>query len=133
MSSLIQIPTAPSSESSLGMLLRGLSGLVEEKDGELYRAQQERDYYKGQIQSHPEENIIAEGKQNEFIAILNVIYEAGFVTCTKSEFFKRFGEAFGAPSLASNYSKALYNIKLTYKYDEIFSRLAEVAQIEKKK
>ena len=77
--------------------------------------------------------IVADGKQKELVAVLNVIYEAGFVTgCTKAEFMKRMADAFGAQGI-TNYNKALYNVKMTYKYDDIFTHLNEVAQAEKTK
>ena len=42
---------------------------------------------------------------------------------------QRMAVACGCESIA-NYPKALYNIKNTYKYDEIFKNLAEVAHNE---
>ena len=114
--------------------MRGMVGIIQEKDVEVHQLKQECDHYKQQIQSLPQTSIIAEGKQNELIAIFNVIYEAKLISgCTKVEFMKRMGDALGVTGLASNYAKALYNIKTTYKYDEIFSKLTEIAEIEKKK
>ena len=120
-------------ESSVSLLLRGVAGLVREKDAEMHQLEHERNYYKEQLQAIPQTCIVAEGKQNEIIAALNVLYEYGMVTCSKKEFMQRMADAFGAPGMAANYAKALYNIKTTYKYDEIFEKLNEIAQIEKKK
>ena len=112
--------------------MRGLGGLVEEKDQELFRTRQERDYYKDQQNQLPQASVVADGMQNEFIAIFNAMYARGMVTCSKKEFMERMANALGCPQMAANYAKALYNIKLTYKYDEIFEKLSATAQEEKK-
>ena len=83
-------------------------------------------------QSLPVTNVVSDGMQNELIAIFNAMYARGMVTCTKKEFMERMANALGCPQMANNYAKALYNIKLTYKYDEIFANLSEVAKEEKK-
>ncbi|MBO4454222.1 MAG: hypothetical protein J5761_04115 [Paludibacteraceae bacterium] len=121
-------------DNPLELLLRGMAGLVHEKETERNQLQERCSYLEQQAQSEPRKPIVADGKQNELIAALNVLYEAGFIAnCSKAEFMKRTAEALGVPAMANNYAKALYNIKLTYKYDEIFSKLNEVAQTEKKK
>lgn len=76
------------------------------------------------------ENMVVDGKQNEWIAILNVLYEAGLAKGSKKDFMQRMAVALGCPKIA-DYCAQLYKIKLTYKYDEIFKRLEEVAQQEK--
>ena len=120
-------------ESPVSLLMRGMAGVIQEKDAEMYQLKHERDYYKEQTQSLPQTSIIADGKQNEMIAALNVLYEYGMVTCSKKEFMQRMADALGVSGMAANYAKALYNIKTTYKYDEIFEKLNEVALEEKKK
>ena len=123
-------------ESPVSLLMRGMAGVMQEKDAELYHMRQKCSQLEAEAEAKAIEptSIIADGKQNEFIAFLNVIYEGGYVTnCTKAEFMKRMADAMGAPSMATNYAKALYNIKTTYKYDELFVKLSEIAQIEKKK
>lgn len=84
-------------------------------------------------ESLPEANIVAEGMQNEFIAILNALYARGMVTCSKKEFIERMANALGCPQMANNYSGQLYKIKLTNKYDKIFDELSDAAQQEKMK
>lgn len=84
-------------------------------------------------ESLPEANIVAEGMQNEFIAILNAMYARGMVTCSKKEFIERMANALGCPQMANNYSGQLYKIKLANKYDKIFDDLSDAAQQEKMK
>ena len=84
-------------------------------------------------ESLPEANIVAEGMQNEFIAILNAMYARGMVTCSKKEFIERMANALGCPQMANNYSGQLYKIKLANKYDKIFDELSDAAQQEKMK
>ena len=126
----IDLQNVPESPASL--LMRGMAAMMQEKDAEVYHLQKERDYYKEQTKELPPKSIIADGMQNEFIAIFNAMYARGMVTCTKAEFMKRMADALGAPAMATNYAKALYNIKITYKYDEIFEQLSEIAEKEKK-
>lgn len=119
-------------------IVRMIGGMGEILNGvkeQFARCAQEKQQAMMQIAYTDEKsNIVADGKQNELIAIFNVIYEAGMVTnCSKAEFIKRIADAMGAPGMAAHFSKALYNIKLTYKYDEIFTKLNEAALIEKKK
>ena len=116
-------------ESPLELMLRGLSGLVHQQEVEKFGLQERCAQYEAQKQALPADSIVAEGKQKELIAILNAVYEAGFVIGSKKEFMQRMAEAFGCDSIA-NYPKALYNIKNTYKYDEIFKNLSEVAHSE---
>ena len=84
-------------------------------------------------ESLPEANIVAEGMQNEFIAIFNAMYARGMVTCSKKEFIERMANALGCPQMANNYSGQLYKIKLANKYDKIFDDLSDAAQQEKMK
>ena len=116
-------------ESPLELMLRGFSGLVHQQEVEKFDLQERCARYEAQAQALPADSIVADGKQKELIAILNAIYETGLVTCSKKEFMQRMADACGCDSIA-NYNKALYNIKNTYKYDEIFKNLAEVAHNE---
>ena len=70
------VHTSPSSvpESPVQLLMRGMTGLMREKEVEVYQLQQERDFYREQTKELPQKAILAEGKQNELIAILNVLY-----------------------------------------------------------
>ena len=81
-------------------------------------------------QSLPMENVVAEGMQNEFLAILNAIYARGMVTCSKKEFIERMATALGCPQMANNFSGQLYKIKTTNKYSAIFDNLSEAAEKE---
>ena len=121
----------PVPESPIELVLRGVSGIVHQKETENFYLKERCSQYEQQIQALPAaSNIIADGKQKEVIAILNAVYEAGLITgVSKKEFMQRMADACGCPGIA-NYSQALYGIKNTYKYDEIFKNLAEVAHNE---
>ena len=78
---------------------------------------------------------VAEGKQKEAVALLNALYESGIINrenVTKKEFMQHMADALGCPGMA-DYSRALNTIKQTYKYDDIFDNLSQVAQKEKTK
>ena len=119
-------------ESPVSLLMRGMAGVIQEKDAEMYQLRQEREYYKEQLQSLPQKSIIADGKQNEVIAALNVLYEYGMVACTKKEFMQRMADALGCLSIA-DYSRPLNKIKQAYKYEELFDKLKETALKERDK
>ena len=132
----IHINPSNAPEFSESLTLFGLAAMMQKKEEEIRQLKQEVEQYKEQVefQSQPQKSIIAEGKQNEIIAALNVLFEAGLITdCTKAEYMRRAADFLGAPGIAANFSKALYNYKLTYKYDETFQKLNEVALAEKKK
>ena len=123
-------PSATVPDSSLELLLRGITGLVHENETEKRQLHERCEYLEQQIQTLPQTCIVAEGKQKKLIAILNAIYEGGYIAgCNKKEFMQRMTSALGCQGLA-DYNKALYNIKNTYQYDEIFSDLAQVAHNE---
>ena len=133
---MIYMPHTTQTASPVELLLKGMVGITQEKDQEIYTLKQKCNELEKMAQCNllPTKSIVSDGKQNELVAIFNVLYESGMVSnCTKSEFIKRIADAFGAPGMAANFSKALYNIKLTYKYDEIFEKFNEAAQVEKKK
>ena len=119
-----------SSETPMALILRGFSGYVQQQEAEKQHWQQRCEEYEAAQQSLPSGSIVAEGKQKELIAILNVIYKGGYIVGTQKEFMERMANALGCPGLA-NYSQALYNIKVAYKYDEIFDNLLKIAKQEK--
>jgi hypothetical protein len=118
-------------ESPLEHLLCGFYGITQQQEKEKHYWQQRCEQFEAQQQSLPETPIVADGKQKEVIAIFNVIYKAGYIVgISQKEFMERIANALGCPGIA-NYAPALYNIKTTYKYDEIFDNLNEVAKKEK--
>ena len=117
-------------ESPLELMLRGFSGLVHQQEVEKFDLQERCARYEAQAQALPADSVVAEGKQKKLIAILNAIYEDGYIEgVSKKEFMQRISDALGCPGLA-NYSQALYGVKNTYGYDDIFTRLAKVAHDE---
>ena len=118
-------------EQPLELLLRGFTGIVHQHAQENNALRKRCAQYEEQMQALPaDSNIIADGKQKEVIAIFNAIYEAGYIVgVSKKQFMQRMADICGCPGIA-NYSQALYGIKNTYKYDEIFKNLAEVAHDE---
>lgn len=118
-------------ESPVQQLLSGVKGILRQQEIETYRWRQQCEQYEAQVQALPTPtNIVADGKQKKLIAILNAIYEGGYVVnITKKEFMQRAAEMLGCPGIA-DYNKALYNVKNTYAYDEIFTDLAQVAHNE---
>lgn len=118
-------------ENPLELVLRGVSGIVHQQEVEKYRLQQQCAQYEQQLQALPATNIVAENKQKELTAIFNVIYKAGYVTgISMKDFMERAANVFGCPGMAK-YASALYNVKTTYKYEDIFDNLRQVAQQEK--
>ena len=126
------IHTDPSSvpNSPLELLFHSMAGLVHEKEAEKQQLHERCAYLEQQVQTLPQTCIVADGKQKKLIAIRNAIYEGGYIVgCNKKEFMLRMASALGCPGLA-DYNKALYNVKNTYQYDEIFTDLAQVAHNE---
>jgi len=73
-------------------------------------------------------NIVAQNKQNEWIAVLYVLCEKGFVTgCTKKEFMQRMAKALGCPGIA-DYNRHLYIFKGTEKFGNILDEIKEIIQ-----
>lgn len=122
-------------DAALARILGGMGEVLTGVREKFVQCAEEKQQAQQQLeaQSLPVSNIVAEGMQNELIAIFNAMHARGMVTCSKKEFIERMANALGCPQMAANYAKALYNIKLTYKYDEIFEKLGEAAQEEKKK
>ena len=125
----IDLPNVP--ESPVSLFMRGVAGMMHEKDVEVYRIQQRCAQMEEEMESKAIDPslVVAEGKQKKLIAILNAIYEDEYITCSKKEFMQRIATALGCPGIA-DYNKALYNVKNTYQYEEIFTNLAQVAHNE---
>ena len=120
-----------SADAGVMSMLEGMGQFMNGVKQLYARTVEEKEHYRQQAESNRIEptSIVAEGKQKELIAIFNAIYELGLITCSKKDFMQRMADACGCDSIA-NYNKALYNIKNTYKYDEIFKNLADVAHQE---
>lgn len=119
-------------ESPVSLLMRGMVGVMREKDAELYHMQQKCSRLESEAEAMAIApiSVVAEGKQKKLIAILNAIFESGYITnCSKKEYMQRMATALGCPGI-SDYNKALYNVKNTYQYEEIFTDLAQVAHNE---
>ena len=123
----------PSADAGVMSMLEGMGQFVNGVKRLYGRSIEEKEHYRQQAESNRIEpaNIVADGKQKELIAIFNAIYKAGYVSgISQKDFMERLANVFGCPGMA-NYAQALYNIKTTYKYDEIFDGLLKVAQTEK--
>ncbi len=119
-------------ESPVSLLMRGMAGVMREKDAELYQMQEKCSRLEAEAEAMAIEPtcVVADGKQKKLIAILNAIYGSGYiVNCSKKEFMQRMATALGCPGIA-DYNKALYNVKNTYQYEEIFTDLSQVAHNE---
>ena len=133
--SSIHIESLDPQDTAIARILGGLGEVLTGVQEKYVQCAEEKQQAQQQLESQnlPETNIVADGKQNELIAVLNTIYESGMVTGSKKEFAERMGKALGCPQLAANYSAQLHKIKMTYKYDAIFENLAKVAEREKTK
>ena len=122
-------------DAAVARMLGGMGEVLTGVREKYVRCAEEKQQAQQQLaaQSLPVSNIVADGMQNEFIAIFNVMHARGMVTCTKKEFIERMANALGCPQMANNYSGQLYKIKLTNKYEAIFKDLSDVAQQEKMK
>ena len=122
-------------DAAFARVLGGMSDVLRGAQEEYMRCAEEKRLALEQLESQtlPVPNIVAEGMQNEFIAIFNAMHARGMVTCSKKEFIERMANALGCPQMANNYSGQLYKIKLTNKYETIFEDLSDVAQQEKMK
>lgn len=122
------IETLDARDAGVARILDGIVQVAEGMRSEYTRCAAEKNQYQMQLATlqAPNENIIAEGKQKELIAILDVLYESGYVTCPKNEFMSRMSKAFGAERL-EDYTAQLSNIKAANKYPGIFNSLCETA------
>jgi hypothetical protein len=122
-------------DAAFARVLGGMGDVLRGAQEKYVRCAEEKRLALEQLESQtlPVPNIVAEGMQNEFIAIFNAMHARGMVTCSKKEFIERMANALGCPQMANNYSGQLYKIKLTNKYETIFEDLSDVAQQEKMK
>lgn len=122
-------------DAAIARMLGGIGEVLTGVQAKYVQCAEEKQQVQQQLaaQTLPATNIIAEGMQNEFIAIFNAMYARGMVTSSKKEFMERMANALGCPQMANNYSGQLHKIKSTYKYDDIFDNLAEIAAREKTK
>lgn len=129
------IDTLDSQDAALVRILGGMGDVLTGVQEKYMRCAEEKQQAQLKLasQSLPVSNIVAEGMQNEFIAVFNAMHARGMVTCSKKEFIERMANALGCPQMANNYSGQLYKIKLTNKYETIFEDLSDVAQQEKMK
>ncbi len=111
-------------------MLGGMSELLNGVQEQYMRCADEKSQYQLQLasvkQAEPT-NVVADGMQNELIAVFNAMHERGMVTCTKKEFIERMARALGCPQLANNYNGQLYKIKQATKYESIFDNLKDSA------
>lgn len=122
-------------DAAVARMLGGMGEVLTGVREKYVRCAEEKQQAQQQLaaQSLPVTNIVADGMQNEFIALFNAMHVRGMVTCSKKEFIERMANALGCPQMANNYSGQLYKIKLTNKYEAIFKDLSDVAQQEKMK
>ena len=122
-------------DAAFARVLGGIGEVLSGAQEKYVRCAEEKRQAQQQLasQSLPMENVVAEGMQNEFLAIFNAMYARGMVTCSKKEFIERMSTALGCPQMATNYSGQLYKIKLTNKYGAIFENLSDAADKEKMK
>lgn len=117
-------------DESVARMLGGMSELLNGVQEQYVRCADEKNQYRMQLasvkQAEPT-NVVADGMQNELIAVFNAMHERGMVTCTKKEFIERMASALGCPQLATNYNGQLYKIKQAYKYGSIFDDLKNSA------
>lgn len=118
----------PATDAGVMNMLEGMGQFVNGVKLMYGRSVEEKEQLRQQVESKQIEptNIVADGKQNELIAVLNALYEYGIFTGSKKEFMERMAGALGCPGIA-DYSAQLYKIKQTYKYSEIFDRLKDTA------
>lgn len=113
-------------------LLGGLSGVFSGIQAQYAQCAEEKEQYRQQVsalQTVPS-NIVAANKQKKLIAILNAIFACEYIDgVSKKEFMQRMANALGCPGIA-DYNKALYNVKNTYGYDDIFTELSDAAHRE---
>lgn len=69
--------------------------------------------------------IVAEGKNNEFIFLLNLAFELGIITgISKKDFFAQMAKVCGAPTL-ENYSTPLNHFVQNKTFDDFVARIIE--------
>lgn len=124
----------PSVDAGVMSMLEGMGQFASGIKMLYGRCVEEKEQLRGQVETTKIEpsNVVADGMQNEMIAIINAIYARGMVNCSKKELMQRMADALGCPKIA-DYSGQLHKIKLTNKYEEIFDDLQKAAIQERDK
>lgn len=132
--SLAHIESLAPKDAALARMLGGMSELLEGVQEKFVDCAAEKEEYRQKLEAPAVEvvNVVADGMQNEMIAVINAIYARGMVTCSKKELMQRIADALGCPKIA-DYSGQLHKIKLTNKYEEIFDDLRDAAIQERDK
>ncbi len=133
-SALAHIESLAPKDAAVARILGGVSELLTGVQEKFVDCAAEKEEYRQKLETPAVEvaNVVADGMQNEMIAIINAIYARGMVTCSKKELMQRMADALGCPKIA-DYSGQLHKIKLTNKYEEIFDDLREAAIQERDK
>ena len=131
----LHIESIDPQDAAFARILGGVGEIMSAAKEKFVRCAEEKQQAQQQLaaQSLPETNIVAEGMQNEFIAIINAMHARGMFTCTKKEAMERLANGLGCPQMANNFNGQLYKIKATNKYSAIFEDLSEVAEQERMK
>ena len=131
----LHIESIDPQDAAFARVLGGVGEIMNAARDKFVRCAEEKQQAQQQLaaKSLPETNIVAEGMQNEFIAIINAMYARGMFTCTKKEAMERMANGLGCPQMANNFNGQLYKIKATNKYSAIFEDLSEVAEQERMK
>lgn len=130
----LHIESIDPQDAAFARVLGGVGEIMNAARDKFVRCAEEKQQAQQQLaaQSLPETNIVAEGMQNEFIAIINAMHARGMFTCTKKEAMERMANGLGCPAIA-DYSRPLNKVKQTYKYQEIFDDLKKTAIEERDK
>ena len=121
-------------DQSIVKMLGGVTELLNGVQEQYAECAAEKQYFRLQAEAAQvaAQNVVADGMQNELIAIFNALYARGMFTCSKKELMQRMADALGCPKLA-DYSTQLHKIKLANKYEDIFSDLERAALEERDK
>ena len=132
--SVAQIEMLDPKDAAVSRMLSGMSELLTGVQEKFVDCAAEKEEYRQKLEAPAVEpsNVVADGMQNEMIAIINAIYARGMVNCSKKELMQRIADALGCPKIA-DYSGQLHKIKLTNKYEEIFDDLQKAAIQERDK
>ena len=133
-SALAHIESLATKDANFARAIGGMRDLLTAVQEEYVGCAAEKEHYRQIAETPAREvtNVVADGMQNELIAIFNAIYARGMVSCSKKELMQRMADALGCPKIA-DYSGQLHKIKLTNKYEEIFDDLRSVAITERDK
>lgn len=125
-----QITPLPANGNGMSEVIGGFSQTMNGINTLYAALEAENRELKAQLRALQQEqpNIVAMNKQNEWIAVLYVLCEKGFVTgCTKKEFMQRMSKALGCPGIA-DYNKHLYIFKGTEKYGVLLDDIKDIIQ-----